>query len=102
MHFPVVSMKFIYTEMFMDLTRNEIKVERKIREIFLLIFCTPHMHALCKLKSQHTPTSEAHFTCTSAIYHTASNPLLVTVFAEPTGLVGVADQGSTGTVGQLA
>ena len=60
------------------------------------------MHALCKLESQHTPTSEAHFACTPAIYHAVSNPSSVTVFAEPTGLVGVAVWGGTGTVGQLA
>jgi len=78
------------------------KVERKMRKNFQLIFCTPHTHTLCELKSQHTPTSEAQFICTPTIYHMASNPLLVIVFAEPTGLVRVVVQGGMGAVGQLA
>ena len=59
---------------------------------------------LCELKSQHTPASEAWFACTPTVYHAASSPssVTVTVFAEPTGLVGVVVWGSMGAVGQLA
>ncbi len=83
-------------------TETNKKVERKMRKKIQLIFCTQHTHALCELESQHTSTSEAQFICTPTIYHMASNPLLVIVFAEPTGLVRVVVQGGMGAVGQLA